>query len=125
MRSAGTLKAVPRAASGGFSALISVNKAVLSESSSLKPSERLVAIAVVDRFGRRKDGTLSAYMSVRDIAQRTGLSARTVRRALKALCESPKAVFDRVLGVDSEWGLLPIYGFTLAKRRSQVGGASA
>ena len=54
----------------------------------------------------------TAFMTIRDICERTGRSDKAVRRDLKRLCDSPDAIFSRSLGNRSE-GELPIYTFEL------------
>ena len=119
MRSPGVLEAVPSAGKKGFSILIFVTDLVLSPEALWSSTERLVALAVARRLGLKGDGRYRAFMKVADICRRTGLSDSTVRRALKALCESPNPLFHRRKGLKRNGHYLPIFTFTLAMRPSR------
>lgn len=56
--------------------------AVLREGAPWTPRQRLVAVALIRRLNPRGE----AWPSQHDLAVRTGLSERTVRRALGQLC---------------------------------------
>ena len=59
-------------------------------------------------------------MKIQDICERSGSSDKTVRHALKRLCDSPEAIFSRSLGKRSE-GELPIYTFELLVSEAELG----
>jgi hypothetical protein len=65
---------------------------VFSKDCTLTVHERIVALAVGDRF----NGSGTCFPGQRDIAERSGCSVRQVRRILDKLCTGPDRLFDRV-----------------------------
>ena len=54
----------------------------------LSPSARLVALLIAKRMGKDDNGADVAFMGEQDLAERSGLSARTVRRAMREVVHS-------------------------------------
>ena len=69
-----------------------VERRVLSASAPYSASERLVAWAISSRMNKAGE----CWPSVADIAARTGLSPRTVQRALQTLCDGDHPLYHRV-----------------------------
>ena len=72
---------------------VRVQNRVLSKGCRLTATQRFVALAVAARF----DATGFAFMSNRDIQERTGYGRRAVQRAVAAICDGPTPLFARQL----------------------------
>ena len=76
-----------------LSPFIRVSKRVLNKRADYSSSERLVALAVADRF----DSTGLCFMGINDIVARTGLGRSTVKNSLRELCNGKNPQFARTL----------------------------
>jgi len=78
--------------------LFAVIDLVMRPGSPWTPAERIVAVCV----GNHMDEAGEAWPSAKRIRECTGLCRTAVRRALRALCSGPAAVFERTPGYGRE-----------------------
>ncbi len=76
--------------------MLHVHDQVCQATSPLSSSARLVALLIAKRMAPGADGRDVAFMGEQDLADRSGLSVRTVRRAMGDIHDS--GLFDISLG---------------------------
>jgi hypothetical protein len=97
-------------------ALFYIGNEVLRLDAKYSSSQRLIALAIAARMGRKENGKDVAFMGLQDLAERTKLSVSTVKRHIRRLCEGEYALFARRLGGVTRGHTHDCYSYELLRR---------